>query len=74
MGGVIDLPSQQFKEAAVAVYFELESTQSIGVGSGNMLKVEGAVDITACENFARFFASTRLLGQTGKDFCRTSSK
>ena len=28
MGGAIDLPSQQFKaEAAVAVYFELESTQ-----------------------------------------------
>ena len=29
MGGAIDLPSQQFKEAAaaVAVYFELELTQ-----------------------------------------------
>ena len=27
MGGAIDLPSQPFKEAAVAVYFELESTQ-----------------------------------------------
>ena len=27
MGGAIDLPSQQFKEAAVAVCFELESTQ-----------------------------------------------
>ena len=27
MGGAIDLLSQQFKEAAVAVYFELELTQ-----------------------------------------------
>ena len=25
MGGAIDLPSQQFKEAAVAVYFEFSS-------------------------------------------------
>ena len=27
MGGAIDLPSQPFKEAVIAVYFELESMQ-----------------------------------------------
>ena len=27
VGGAIDLPSQQFEDAAIAVYFELESTQ-----------------------------------------------